>query len=134
MSGGQLLRLRGIRKSFGPVLANDSVDFELAAGEVHALVGENGAGKTTLMRVLYGLHRPDAGDIAIDGAPAVLTSPARAIGYGIGMVHQHFMLVPSFTVAENVTLGSEPGGGGLYRAALAARRTREVMTRLELDL
>jgi len=134
MSGEQLLRLRGIRKSFGPVLANDSVDFELTAGEVHALVGENGAGKTTLMRVLYGLHRPDAGDIEIDGAPAVLSSPARAIGHGIGMVHQHFMLVPSFTVAENVTLGNEPGGRVLYRAALAARRTREVMARLELDL
>jgi len=129
-----LLRLRGIRKTFGPVVANDSVDFELAAGEVHALVGENGAGKTTLMRVLFGLHRPDAGDIEIDGRPANLSSPARAIGYGIGMVHQHFMLVPSFTVAENVTLGSEPGGRGLYHEAEADRRTREVMARLELEL
>jgi len=130
----ELLRLRGIRKVFGAVVANDSVDFELAAGEVHALVGENGAGKTTLMRVLFGLHRPDAGQIEIDGAPANLSSPARAIGHGIGMVHQHFMLVPSFTVAENVTLGIEPGRHGRYHRAEAEQRTREVMARLELDL
>lgn len=94
-----------IVKRFPGVLANDKVCFDVNAGEVHALLGENGAGKSTLMRQLYGMYRPDAGEIRIDGQPYVFSSPADAIRTGIGMIHQHFMLVPTLTVAENVALG-----------------------------
>jgi simple sugar transport system ATP-binding protein len=97
--------MRGITKRFPGVLANDHVDFEVRAGEVHTLFGENGAGKSTLMRVLYGLYRPDEGEIVLNGAPVSIPTPAAAIKLGIGMVHQHFMLVPTLTVAENVALG-----------------------------
>lgn len=97
--------MRGITKRFGPVVANDHVDFEAAWGEVHALVGENGAGKSTLMSILAGLYRPDSGTIEIDGTPVRFRSPRDAIEHGIGMVYQHFMLVEPFTVAENVVLG-----------------------------
>ena len=100
--------LRGITKAFGPVTANDEVSLDLAPGEIHALVGENGAGKTTLMRVLYGMIAPDAGTIEVDGRPARIRHPADAMRLGLGMVHQHFMLVDPLTVAENVTLGHEP--------------------------
>jgi general nucleoside transport system ATP-binding protein len=134
MTGAPVLRLRGITKTFGNVVANDEVDFTLGSGQIHALVGENGAGKTTLMKVLYGMHRPDAGTIEIDGDAVVLHSPAAAIAHGIGMVHQHFMLVPGFTVAENVTLGAEPGSHGRFAAGEAARRTAELAGRLGLDL
>ena len=105
------LELRGITKRFGPLAANDGISLSVAPGQVHALLGENGAGKTTLMNVLYGLTQPDEGDILIDGKPAKFGSPKDAIEAGIGMVHQHFMLVPVFTVAENVTLGIEGGLG-----------------------
>ena len=97
--------MRGIVKRFPGVLANDHVDFDVESGEVHALLGENGAGKSTLMRQLYGLYQPDEGQILIDGQPAVFRSPADAIRAGIGMIHQHFMLVSTLTVAENVALG-----------------------------
>jgi general nucleoside transport system ATP-binding protein len=97
--------MRGITKRFPGVLANDSVDFEAAAGEVHALLGENGAGKTTLMNVLTGLYRPDAGEIRIHGEPVDFQSPRDALDAGIGMVHQHFRLVETLTAAENMTLG-----------------------------
>jgi general nucleoside transport system ATP-binding protein len=103
------LELRGITKRFGPLVANDGISLSVAPGQVHALLGENGAGKSTLMNVLYGLMRPDEGGILIDGAPVSFHSPKDAIAAGIGMVHQHFMLVPVFTVAENVTLGIENG-------------------------
>jgi simple sugar transport system ATP-binding protein len=99
------LEMRGIVKRFPGVLANAGVDFDVRAGEVHALLGENGAGKSTLMRQLYGLYQPDAGQILIDGRPQVFRSPSDAIRAGIGMIHQHFMLVPTLTVAENVALG-----------------------------
>jgi simple sugar transport system ATP-binding protein len=99
------IAMRGITKRFGPVVANDHVDFEAAWGEVHALVGENGAGKSTLMSILAGLYRPDSGTIEIDGTPVRFRSPRDAIEHGIGMVYQHFMLVEPFTVAENVVLG-----------------------------
>lgn len=130
------LELRGITKRFGPLVANDEISLAVAPGQVHALLGENGAGKTTLMNVLYGLTQPDEGEIRVDGGPVSFASPKDAIAAGIGMVHQHFMLVPVFTVAENVTLGIErvlrgdPGGssprGLLPRAGLLdRRRTRQ---------
>ncbi len=101
------LELRGITKRFGAVVANDSIDLTVQPGEIRALLGENGAGKTTLMNVLYGLIQPDEGQILLDDKTVRIRSPKDAIGAGIGMVHQHFMLVPVFTVAENVTLGAE---------------------------
>ncbi|HXB46576.1 MAG TPA: ABC transporter ATP-binding protein [Streptosporangiaceae bacterium] len=102
------LELRGITKRFGSLVANDHIDMVVQPGEIRALLGENGAGKTTLMNVLYGLMQPDEGEILINDQPAHIKSPKDAISAGIGMVHQHFMLVPVFTVAENVTLGEEP--------------------------
>jgi general nucleoside transport system ATP-binding protein len=101
------LELRGITKRFGPLVANDGISLSVAPGQVHALLGENGAGKSTLMNVLYGLMQPDEGQILVDGTPVSFSSPKDAIAAGIGMVHQHFMLVPVFTVAENVSLGIE---------------------------
>ena len=102
------LELRGITKRFGSLVANDHIDMVVQPGEIRALLGENGAGKTTLMNVLYGLMQPDEGEILIDDRPVHIRSPKNAISLGVGMVHQHFMLVPVFTVAENVTLGAEP--------------------------
>ncbi|MBE0635400.1 ABC transporter ATP-binding protein [Candidatus Bipolaricaulota bacterium] len=99
------LEMKGIVKRFPGVLANDGVDFDVRAGEIHALLGENGAGKSTLMKVLYGMYSPDEGQILINGKPVTLRSPLDAISHGIGMIHQHFMLVPTLTVAENVALG-----------------------------
>jgi general nucleoside transport system ATP-binding protein len=114
------LEMRGITKAFPGVVANNQVDFTVRAGEIHALVGENGAGKTTLMNVLYGLVHADAGEILIDGKPARISGPRDAIALGIGMVHQHFMLIPVFTVGENVMLGREPvTGPGFYDRAKA---------------
>ncbi|MCX7608903.1 MAG: ABC transporter ATP-binding protein [Anaerolineales bacterium] len=102
-----VLEARGITKQFPGVLANDHVNFDLRKGEVHALLGENGAGKTTLMNILYGLYQPDEGEIIVNGQPITIHSPKDSIKAGIGMVHQHFMLVPVFTVAENIILGDE---------------------------
>jgi simple sugar transport system ATP-binding protein len=122
-----VLELRGITKEFPGVLANDHVDFDLRRGEVHALLGENGAGKSTLMNVLYGLYRPDEGEIRINGQPVVLHSSKDAIERGIGMVHQHFMLIPVMTVAENIVLGNEPSERGVLLDYPAAReRVREL--------
>ena len=104
------IELRGITKRFGDLVANDSINLHIRAGEVLGLLGENGAGKTTLMNVLSGLYRPDEGEILIDGKPTRFDGAGDAIRAGIGMVHQHFMLVPVFTVAENVVLGVEPTG------------------------
>src|SRR5512143_3611938 len=100
-----MIEMRGVTKRFPGVLANDHVDFELRQGEIHALLGENGAGKSTLMNVLAGLYKQDAGTITVKGKPVVFSSPRDAINAGIGMVHQHFMLVPSQTVTENILLG-----------------------------
>ncbi len=100
-----MVEMRGITKRFPGVVANDRIDFDVKAGEVHSLLGENGAGKSTLMRVLYGLYKADEGEIRLNGVPVAITSPAAAIRHGIGMIHQHFMLVPTLTVAENVALG-----------------------------
>jgi simple sugar transport system ATP-binding protein len=108
------LELRGITKRFPGVLANDRVDFDLRRREVHALLGENGAGKSTLMNILYGLYHPDEGEIWIGGKRVSLGSPKAAIEHGIGMVHQHFMLIPVMTVAENIVLANEPTAGGVF--------------------
>jgi simple sugar transport system ATP-binding protein len=119
-----VLELRGITKKFGPVVANDRVDFDLQAGEVHALLGENGAGKSTLMSVLYGLYSPTSGEILVDGEAVSINSPNDAIDLGIGMVHQHFMFIPVMTIAENIVLGNEPVKSGASRPlGLLDRRT-----------
>src|SRR5512139_4111128 len=101
------LQAIGITKRFPGVLANDRVDFTLEKGEIHALLGENGAGKSTLMNILYGLYQPDEGQILVDGQPVQMVTPHDAIACGVGMVHQHFMLVPPLTVTENIMLGQE---------------------------
>src|SRR6266487_1100760 len=113
--------MRGISKSWPGVVANDHVNLDVRKGEIHALVGENGAGKTTLMNILYGLIHPDNGEIFINGQPAHISGPRDAIRLGIGMVHQHFMLIPPLTVAENIVLGREPGG---LRSAYDVNRAR----------
>jgi len=104
-----VLTLRGITKRFGAVLANDGVSLNVEPGTIHAIVGENGAGKSTAMKIAYGFYTADAGEILVDGQPRRIDSPHDAIALGIGMVHQHFMLVEPMTVAENVVLGIEPG-------------------------
>ena len=114
------LELRGIDKRFGVIHANREISFALAAGSIHGLIGENGAGKSTLMNIVYGFHRADAGEIRIQGRPVEISSPQEAIAAGIGMVHQHFMLVENFTVLENIVLGVE--GGVLLAGGLAAAR------------
>ncbi len=120
-----VLELRGITKRFPGVLANDHVGFDLRAGEVHALLGENGAGKSTLMNVLYGLYHPDEGEILFNGEPVRIHSPKEAIERGIGMVHQHFMLIPVMTVAENIVLATEPRRAGVLLDYAAARKRVE---------
>ena len=127
------LELRGITKRFPGVLANDNVNLKVAPGEVLALLGENGAGKSTLMNILYGLYSPDEGEVLLDGKPINLRSTHDAIAAGIGMVHQHFMLVPVFTVAENVILGSEPiGPGGFIKTADARKAVEDISDRYGL--
>ncbi|HZA04171.1 MAG TPA: ABC transporter ATP-binding protein [Propionibacteriaceae bacterium] len=128
------LRLRGITKRFGSLVANDAIDLDIVPGEIHCLLGENGAGKSTLMNVLYGLLQPDAGTITIDGVPHVSRNPGEAIAAGIGMVHQHFMLVEVFTVAENLVLGRERGVAGFLDMRRARRTVREVSERYRLDV
>jgi general nucleoside transport system ATP-binding protein len=122
MEGAPLLELRRITKRFPGVVANDAVDFDLRRGEVHALLGENGAGKSTLVNILYGLYHPDEGEIRLDGRPARINSPSDAIQLGIGMVHQHFMLIPVMTVAENIVLATEPTKGPLLDLKAAEER------------
>jgi len=129
------LELRDITKRFGPLVANDGISLAVTPGQVHALLGENGAGKSTLMNVLYGLMQPDAGDIVVNGQPVTFHSPKDAIAAGIGMVHQHFMLVPVFTVAENVTLGIEQAGrSGLLDRRRTRREVAELSRRFGLDV
>ncbi len=129
------LELRGITKRFGSLVANDHIDLRVAPGEIRGLLGENGAGKTTLMNVLYGLMQPDEGEIRVDGKPVVIHSPKDAINAHIGMVHQHFMLVPVFTVAENVMLGVEPTRAlDLLDRRKARRQVRELSERYGLQV
>ncbi|HEY8787342.1 MAG TPA: ABC transporter ATP-binding protein [Candidatus Limnocylindria bacterium] len=127
MADVPVLELRSITKRFPGVVANDQVDLALERGEVHALLGENGAGKSTLMNIVYGLYRPDEGEIRIDGKPVSIGSAREAIKHGIGMVHQHFMLIPVMTVAENIVLATEPTHAGvLLDYDEAVRQVREL--------
>ncbi len=129
-----ILEVKGVSKQFPGVLACDDVNFDLHKGEIHALLGENGAGKSTLMNLIYGLHNPDRGEIFVNGELAAIHSPNDSIALGIGMVHQHFMLIPVFTVAENVMLGDETvKRGSLDRASVAAR-INEISKQYGLDI
>src|SRR6478735_1681392 len=130
-----VLEMRHITKRFPGIVANDDIDFDLREGEVHALLGENGAGKSTLMNILYGLYRPDEGEIVIAGKPVQLGSPRAAIDAGVGMVHQHFMLIPVMTVAENIVLASEPVHAGVLLDLRAAeQRVAELSDRFSLEV
>jgi simple sugar transport system ATP-binding protein len=129
-----MLELRGITKRFGDVLANDGVSLKVEPGTIHAIVGENGAGKSTAMRIAYGFYTPDAGDIVVDGVAHRLASPHDAIALGIGMVHQHFMLVEPMTVAENIVLGIEPGSPWRLDLAGAAARIQALSQELGLAI
>src|ERR671935_60499 len=138
MADAPLLELRGITKRFPGVLANDNVDFDLRRGEVHALLGENGAGKSTLMNILYGLYTPDEGQILLEGRPIELGSTKAAIEHGIGMVHQHFMLIPVMSVAENITtlrrgvvVGTVPAAGATEEGLARMMVGREVLLRVD---
>src|SRR5688500_18238733 len=121
-----VLGLRGITKQFPGVLANDDIDFDLTRGEVHALLGENGAGKSTLMSILYGLYSADEGEILLNGKPLTTSSPRAAIDAGIGMVHQHFMIIPEMTVDENILLAAEPTKGPFLDYDSAREKVREI--------
>jgi simple sugar transport system ATP-binding protein len=131
------LEVRGLTKRFGAVVANDGVDLSIPRGSVHAIVGENGAGKTTLMRIVYGLERADSGEILIDGAPARISSPQAAIARGIGMVQQHFQLIPGLSALENLVLGAEPQRAGILDRGEARRRGErladQLRTRIDWD-
>jgi simple sugar transport system ATP-binding protein len=130
-----VLELRGITKRFPGVLANDHIDLTLEEGEIHALLGENGAGKTTLMNILYGLYQPDQGEILVRGKPIAVHSPSDAISAGIGMVHQHFMLIPVFTVTENIMLGDEEvKAGGVLNRKQAAQKIRQISEQYSLQV
>ena len=130
------IEMKGMTRFFAStnVLANDHVDFSVEKGEVHALVGENGAGKTTLMNILYGLIKPDSGEILIDGQPVRIGHPDDAIRHGIGMVHQHFKLVPSFTVAENILLGMEPNRLGFLNPTSENMQVEELSKKYNLPV
>jgi len=123
------IQLTGINKRFGPVHANRDINLEIPKGTIHGIIGENGAGKSTLMSILYGFYQADSGEIKVDGKPVVIKSPNDAIAYGIGMVHQHFMLVDNFTVLENIILGAE--GEALLKSSIA--RARSELKRLEQE-
>src|SRR3972149_9926611 len=130
-----VLELRGITKRFPGVLANDHIDLTLEEGEILGLLGENGAGKTTLMNILYGLYQPDEGEIIVRGERVEGHSPSDAIAAGIGMVHQHFMLVPVFTVTENVMLGEEATlWGGLLNRGKASARVHQISEQYGLEV
>ena len=128
------LKMEGIVKKFPGVLANDNVNFEVKAGEIHALLGENGAGKSTLMKILYGLYQPDGGRILLNGKPIKINNPTDSISYGIGMIHQHFMLVNNLTVAENVALGLKGYGGLSLDLETVSARIRELAETYNLNI
>lgn len=129
------LEFRGITKRFGSFTANDAIDLTIESGEIHSLLGENGAGKSTLMNVLFGLYEPDAGEVLLGDEPVKFSGPGDAMAAGIGMVHQHFMLIPVFTVAENVMLGHEPThAGGLLDLQTARAKVREISDQFGFDI
>ena len=128
------LELKGVTKKFGTLIANDSIDLSVANGEILAILGENGAGKSTLMNIVYGLQEADAGKILIDGNEVVINSPADALKHGIGMVHQHFMLVPVFTVAENIVLGHEVSKRGKLTLDQAKVRIKEIADEFKFEI
>ena len=129
------LELRGITKRFGTLTANDAIDLSVADGEIHAILGENGAGKSTLMNIVYGLLAPDEGTISVDGKVVTIESPLDALAAGIGMVHQHFMLIPVFTVAENIVLGHEKTKGpGLLDLETARKEILRVSAEFNFDI
>ncbi len=127
-----MLELRDITKRFGAVLANDRVGLRVEPGTIHAIVGENGAGKSTAMRIAYGFYAADSGEVLVDGEVRRIESPHDAIRLGVGMVHQHFMLVDTMTVAENIVLGAEPGSAVALDLAGAEERVRALSTELGL--
>src|SRR5919199_2845684 len=129
-----MLELRNITKRFGDVLANDHISIKVEAGTVHAIVGENGAGKSTAMRIAYGFYTADSGEIAVDGEPRAIHTPHDAIALGIGMVHQHFMLVEPMTVAENIVLGAEPGTATSLDLRGAEGRIRALSNEFKLSV
>jgi simple sugar transport system ATP-binding protein len=137
VDGALAVELTGIEKRFPGVVANHDVNLRVRPGTIHAIVGENGAGKSTLMKTLYGMHQPEAGTIRVNGEQKVFRSPSDAIGAGIGMVHQHFMLADNFTVLENIILGSEPANRGVIKFADARARIEAIMqssgTHVDLD-
>src|SRR6267142_1838840 len=129
-----MLELRNITKRFGDVLANDGVSFKVEPGTIHAIVGENGAGKSTAMRIAYGFYTANSGDVLINGQPVEIRTPHDAIALGIGMVHQHFMLVEPMTVAENIVLGAEPGTATSLDLRKAAEEIRKVSDEFKLSV
>ncbi len=128
------LELKGITKRFGSFTANDEIDLKVEKGEIHAILGENGAGKSTLMNVVYGLLQPDSGSISVDGKPVAIKEPADALNVGIGMVHQHFMLVPVFTVAENIILGHEQSKRGLLTLTEAKKKIKQIADEFKFEI
>jgi simple sugar transport system ATP-binding protein len=129
-----MLELREISKRFGAVQANDRVSINVTAGTIHAIVGENGAGKSTIMRIAYGFYTADSGEILVEGQPRQISTPHDAIALGIGMVHQHFMLVDTMTVAENIVLGAEPGSAVALDLNTAAQRIRSLSEEFKLSV
>src|SRR2546421_7279160 len=129
-----MLELRNITKRFGAVLANDHVNIKVKSGTIHAIVGENGAGKSTAMKIAYGFYTPDEGEIVVDGKPQHIRTPHDAIRLGIGMVHQHFMLVGPMTVTENIVLGAEPGSFSALDLAGATQRVKALSEEFHLEI
>ncbi|HBT17106.1 MAG TPA: hypothetical protein DEB05_09145 [Firmicutes bacterium] len=129
-----LLQMKAITKRFPGVIALDNVNLEVEEGEIHALVGENGAGKSTLMKILFGIESPDTGRILLNGQEVRINNPSSAIKYGIGMVHQHFMLAPSLTVAENMVMGIEPKNWFLFDFARALQMTKDIAEKYHFDI
>lgn len=128
------IELKGITKKFGALVANDSIDLKVARGEIHAILGENGAGKSTLMNIVYGLVNADSGKIFVEDKEVIINEPADALKYGIGMVHQHFMLIPVFTVAENIALGREQSKGGFLSLDEIKRKIRLLAEEFKFDI
>ena len=129
MSNSELLKVDGVTKAFPGVLANDAITVDLRAGEIHALLGENGAGKTTLVSILYGLQRPDSGRILVNGTELELGDPRQAIVHGLGFVQQHYSLVPTLTVIENLILSSHYGSGRTLSREQIERKVTELSQR-----